>query len=78
MGLITREKLKLPQTKVGIKLIRAIANFWMLSDNSNFSLKIVDFSLFKRKIIAADSNHQYLQWNLEREHAHYNYVEKQY
>ena len=47
----------------------------MLSDNANVSLKIVDCSLFTRKILVAEPNHQYLQRNLEREPAHYNYME---
>ena len=47
----------------------------MLSDNPNVSLKIVDCSLFTRRILVAEPNHQYLQWNLEREPAQYNYME---
>ena len=47
----------------------------MLSDNPNVSLKIVDCSLFTRRILVAEPNHQYLQWNLEREPALYNYME---
>ena len=38
----------------------------MLSDNTNVSLKIVDCSLFTRRILVAEPNHQYLPWNLER------------
>ena len=47
----------------------------MLSDNPNVSLKSVDCSLFTRTILAAEPNHQYLQWNLERDSAHYNNME---
>ena len=47
----------------------------MLSENPNFSLKIGECSLFTRRILVAEPNHQYLQWNLEREPAHYNYRE---
>ena len=75
IDLITCEKLLLPKTKVRIKLIRARPNFYMLSDNPNASLKIVHSSLFTRRILVAEPNHQYLQWNLEREPAHYNYME---
>ena len=75
IDLFTCEKLLLSKTKVRIKLTRARPNFYMLSDNPNFSLKIADFSLFTRKILVAEPNHQYLQWNLEREPAHYNYIE---
>ena len=75
IDLFTCEKLLLPKTKVRIKLIRARPNFYMLSDNPNVSLKIVDCSLFTRTILVAEPNHQYLQWNLEREPAHYIYME---
>ena len=69
------EKILLPKTKVRIKLIRARPNFYMLSDNPNVSLKIADCSLFTRKVLVAEPNHQNLQWNLEKEPAHYNYME---
>ena len=75
IDLFTCEKLLLPNTKVRIKLIRARPNFYMLSDNLNVSLKIVDCSLFTRKILVAEPKHQNLQWNLEREPAQYNYME---
>ena len=75
IDLFTCEKLLLPKTKVRIKLIRARPNFYMLSDNPNVSLKIVDCSLFTRRILVAEPNHHCLQWNLEREPAHYNYME---
>ena len=75
IDLFSCEKLLLPKTKVRIKLIRARPNFHMLSDNPNDSLKTVDCSLFTRNILVAEPNHQYLQWNLEREPAHYNYME---
>ena len=77
IDLFTCENLLLPKTKIRIriKLIRVRPNFYMLSDNPNVTLKIVDCSLFTRRILAAEPNHQYLQWNLEREPAHYNYME---
>ena len=61
LDLFTCEKLLLPNTKVRIKLIRARPNFYMLSDNPNFSLKFVDCSLFTGRILVAEPNHQYLQ-----------------
>ena len=73
--MFTCEKLLLPKTKVRIRLIRARPNFYIISDNPNDKLKIVDCSLFAREILVAEHNHQYLQWNLEREPAHYNYKE---
>ena len=48
--------------------------FYKLHDKTNFSLKIVDCSLFTRRILVAEPDHQNLQWNLEREPAQYNYV----
>ena len=75
IDVFTCEKLLLPKTKVRNKLIRARPNFYMLSDNPNVSLKIVDCSLFTRKIVVAEPNHQYLPWNLEWEPAEYNYME---
>ena len=58
IDLFTCKKLMLPNTKVRIKLIRARPNFYVLSDNPNISLKIVDCSLFTRKILIAEPNHQ--------------------
>ena len=75
IDLFTCEKLLLPNTKFRIKLIRARPNFYLLSHNPNVSLKDVDCSLFPTKILVAEPNHQYLQWNLEREAAQYNYME---
>ena len=75
IDLFTCEKLLLPITKVRIKLIRARQNFYMLSGNPNVSLKFVDFSLFTRRILVTEPNHQNLQWNLEREPAQYSYME---
>ena len=47
----------------------------MLSDNPNVSLKIIDCSLFTRRTLVAEPNHQYLLWNLEKEPAQYSYME---
>ena len=58
IDLFTCEKLLLPNIKVRIKLIRGRPNFYMLSDNPNVSLKIVDCSLFTRRILVAEPNHQ--------------------
>ena len=72
IDLFTCEKLLLPYAKVRFKVIRARPNLYMLSDNPIFNLKTVDCSLFTRRIIVAEPNHQNLKWNLEREPAHYN------
>ena len=47
----------------------------MLSDYPIASLKIVDCSLFTRKMLVAELNIQYLLWNLGRQTAQYNYME---
>ena len=73
--MFTCEKLLLPNTKVQINLIRPRPNSYMVSDNPNVSLKIVDCLLFTGRILVAEPNHHYLQWNLERESAHYNHME---
>ena len=75
VDLFTCKKLLLPKTRVRIELIRARPNFYMLSGNPNVSLKVVDCSLFTRRILVAEPTRQHLQWNLEREPAHYNYME---
>ena len=75
IDLSTCDKLLLPNIKVRIKLIRARPNFYMLSDNPNVSLKIVDCPLFTRRILFHEPNHQHLQLNLEREPTRYNYME---
>ena len=69
------KSLILSKTKVQLKLIRARPKLYMLSYYPNVSLKIVDFSQFTRRVLVAESNHQFLQWNLEREPAQYNYME---
>ena len=75
IDLFTCKKLLLPNPKIRIKLIRARPSFYMLSDNPNVSLKIVDCSLFTRRFLVAVPNHQNLQWNLENKPAQYNYIE---
>ena len=47
----------------------------MSTDDSKVRLEMVDSSLFTKMILVAVSNNHYLQWNLEREPAHYNYME---
>ena len=70
IDLFTCEKLLLPKTQVRTKHIRARLNFYMLPDNPNISLRIVDCALFTRRILVAEPNHQNLQWNMEKEPAH--------
>ena len=73
--MLTSKKMLHSNTKVRIKLIRARPIVYMLPDNPNVILKFDDCSLFTRRILVAEPNHQYLQWNLEREPAHYKNME---
>ena len=47
-----------PNMKVRIRLIRARHNFYMISDNPNVSLAIVDCSLYTRRIGLKDDYHK--------------------
>ena len=75
IDLLNCEKLLLPKIKVRFERNQVGPNFYMLSDNSNVSMKIVDYSLFTRSFLEAEPNHQYLKYNLEREPDHYSYME---
>ena len=56
-----------PNTKVRFKLSRVRHKLYMLSDNPNVSLKVLDCSLFTRRVLVAEPNHQYFQGNQEKE-----------
>ena len=47
-----------PNMKVRLRLIRARPNFYMISDNLNVSLGIVDCSLYTRRIALKDDYHK--------------------
>ena len=47
-----------PNMKVRLRLIRARPNFYMISDNPNVSLRIVDCSLYTRFIAPKDDYHK--------------------
>ena len=47
-----------PNMKVRLRLIRARPNFYMLSDNPNVSLGVVDCSLYTRRIALKDDYHR--------------------
>ena len=61
IDLLTCEKTLKQKTKNRNKVKRARPKFYMLSDNPNVSLKIVDCLLFTRRILVAEPNHQCLQ-----------------
>ena len=47
-----------PNMKIRLRLIRARPNFYMISDNPNVSLGIVDCSLYTRRIVLKDDYHK--------------------
>ena len=47
-----------PNMKVRLRLIRARPNFYMISDNTNVSLRNVDCSLYTRRIALTDDYHK--------------------
>ena len=47
-----------PNMKVRLRLFRARPNFYMISDNPNVSLRIVDCSLYTRRIALKDDYHK--------------------
>ena len=47
-----------PNMKVRLRLIRARPNFYMISDNPNVSLGIVDCSIYTRRIALKDDYHK--------------------
>ena len=47
-----------PNNKSSLRLIRARQSFYMISDNRNVSLGIVDCSLYTRRIALVDDYHK--------------------
>ena len=47
-----------PNMKIRLRLIRARPNFYMITDNPNVSLGIVDCSLYTRRIALKDNYHK--------------------
>ena len=47
-----------PSMKIGVRLIRVRPNFYMISENPNVSLGIVDCSLYTRRIVLIDDYHK--------------------
>ena len=69
------EKLLLPNTKVRLKLIRARPNFYMISYNPHVSLKVLDCSLFTRRVVVNEVYHQTIKYQLTHQPACYNFME---
>ena len=64
-----------PNMKIGPRLIRARPNFYMISDNPNVSLGIVDCSLYTRRIALKDDYHKKRMDMLAYTPVEFNYLE---
>ena len=64
-----------PNMKIRLRLIRATPNFYMISDNPNVSLGIVDCSLYTRRIALKDDYHKKRMDMLAYAPVEYNYLE---
>ena len=71
----TTSELLYPNMKVRIRLIRARPNFYMISDNPNVSLRIVDCSLYTRRIGLEEDYHKKRMDMLAYAPVEYNYME---
>ena len=69
------EKLLLPNTKVRLKLIHVGANFYTISYNPHVSLKVLDSSLFTRRVVVNEVYHQNIKYQLTHQTACYNFME---
>ena len=69
------EKLLLPNTKIRLKLIRARPNFYMISYNPHVSLRVLDCSLFTRRVVVNEVYHQTIKYQLTHQPACYNFME---
>ena len=68
-------ELSYPNMKVRLRLIRARPNFYMISDNPNVSLGIVDCSLYTRRIALKDDYHKKRMGMLAYTPVGFNYLE---
>ena len=64
-----------PNMKIRLRLIRARPNFYMISDNPNVSLRILDCSLYTRRIALKDDYHKKRMDMLAYAPVEYNYLE---
>ena len=71
----TTSELLYPNMKVRIRLIRARPNFYMISDNPNVSLGIVDCSLYNCRITLKDDYQKKRMDMLAYSPVEYNYLE---
>ena len=64
-----------PNMKIRLRLIRARPNFYIISDNPNVSLGIVDCSLYTRRIALKDDYHKKRKDMLAYTPVEFNYLE---
>ena len=72
---LTTSELLYPNMKVRIRLIRARPNFYMISENPNVSLGIVDCSLYTRRVMLKEDYHKNRMSQLAYAPVEYNYME---
>ena len=68
-------ELLFPKIKIGLRLIRAGPNFYMISDNPNIRLAIDDCSLYTRRIALRDDYHKKRMNLLAYTPMEFNYLE---
>ena len=71
----TTSELLYPNTKVRIGIIRARPTFYMISENPNVSLCIVDCSLYSRRVMLRGDYHKKKMSQLAYATVEYNYIE---
>ena len=72
---LSTSELLYPNMIIRLRLIRARRNFYMISDNPNVSLGIVDCSLYTRRIALKDDYHKKRMDMLAYAPVEYNYLE---
>ena len=72
---LTTSELLYPNMKVRIRLIRARPSFYMISENPNVSLGIVDCSLYTRRVMLQEDYHKKRMSQLAYAPVEYKYME---
>ena len=72
---LSTSELLYPNMKIRLQLIRATPNFYMISDNQNVSLGIVDCSLYTRRIALKDDYHKKLMEMFANAPVEYNFLD---
>ena len=72
---LTISELLYPNMKVRIRLIRARPNFYMIGENPNVSLGIVDCSLYTRRVVLKEDYHKKRMSQPAYAPVEYNYME---